>query len=41
VLSEDKVLRPDLRLSRSDLGVRKVGEIVRWFAGFVGGHVPS
>jgi hypothetical protein len=40
VLPEDKALRPDLRLARSDLGVRKVKEVSWWFAGLVGGHVP-
>jgi hypothetical protein len=40
VLQEDRLLRPDLRLGRSDLGVRKVGEIGRWFAGFIGGEAP-
>jgi hypothetical protein len=40
VVMEDRVLRPDLRLGRSDLGVRKVGEIVKWFSGFIGGDFP-
>lgn len=40
VVPEDRELRPDLRLGRSDLGVRRVGEIVRWFAGFIGGDAP-
>lgn len=35
----DKALRPDLRLGRSDPGVRKVAEVVRWFAEWVGGEV--
>ena len=36
----DKALRPDLRLARSDPGVRKVAEVVRWFADWVGGEGP-
>nr|XP_031863996.1 uncharacterized protein CI109_000640 [Kwoniella shandongensis]KAA5531068.1 hypothetical protein CI109_000640 [Kwoniella shandongensis] len=35
---EDAALRPDLRLGRSDAGVRKVAEVVRWFAEWVGGE---
>jgi hypothetical protein len=34
----DKGLRPDLRIGRSDLGIRKVGEVVDWFAEWVGGE---
>ncbi|KAK8854650.1 hypothetical protein IAR55_003389 [Kwoniella newhampshirensis] len=38
MLPEDRAVRPDLRLGRSDAGIRKVGEIVRWFAEWVGGE---
>ena len=37
---QDKLLRPDLRLGRSDAGVRKVAEVARWFAEWVGGEPP-
>ena len=40
LLPEDKALRPDLRLGRSDPGVRKVEEYARWFADWVGGDAP-
>jgi hypothetical protein len=40
VVPGDRELRPDLRLGRSDLGVRRVGEVVKWFAGFIGGDAP-
>ncbi|KZP29127.1 hypothetical protein FIBSPDRAFT_728098 [Athelia psychrophila] len=33
---EDKRLRPDLRLGVSDVAVRKVGAIVKWFEGMAG-----
>ncbi|ORX38397.1 hypothetical protein BD324DRAFT_354081 [Kockovaella imperatae] len=36
----DRLLRPDLRLGRSDAGIRKVAEIARWFAEWVGGDAP-
>ncbi|WVQ80043.1 hypothetical protein IAT38_002144 [Cryptococcus sp. DSM 104549] len=41
MVHEDRQLRPDLRLGRSDMGVRKVAEVVRWFAMWVGGEAPS
>lgn len=41
MVPEDRLLRPDLRLGRSDMGVRKVGEVVRWFANFIGGDAPA
>lgn len=37
----DRFFRPDLRLARSDPGVKKVAEVVRWFAEWVGGEGPS
>lgn len=40
MMAEDEALRPDLRLSRSDAGVRKVAEWARWFANWVGGEPP-
>jgi hypothetical protein len=40
MLPEDEALRPDLRLSRSDAGVRKVAEWAKWFADWVGGEPP-
>jgi hypothetical protein len=33
---EDKRLRPDLRLGYSDLAVRRVASLVRWFEGMAG-----
>lgn len=41
MIHEDRLLRPDLRLSRSDMGVRKVAEIARWFAQLIGGDAPA
>lgn len=41
VVPQDRLLRPDLRLSRSDMGVRKVAEVARWFAQFIGGDGPA
>lgn len=38
--AEDVALRPDLRLGRSDPGVRRVAEMARWFADWVGGVPP-
>ena len=40
MVQKDRLLRPDLRLGRSDMGVRKVAEIARWFAQLIGGDVP-
>ncbi|ORY35745.1 hypothetical protein BCR39DRAFT_31153 [Naematelia encephala] len=40
IVPEDKALRPDLRLARSDPGVRKVAECARWFAEWIGGEGP-
>lgn len=37
----DRLLRPDLRLGRSDMGVRKVAEVARWLAELIGGDAPS
>jgi hypothetical protein len=33
---EDRRLRPDLRLGKSDVGVRKVGAVVEWFERMAG-----
>ncbi|OCF57606.1 hypothetical protein L486_05065 [Kwoniella mangroviensis CBS 10435] len=41
MLLEDKMLRPDLRLGRSEVGIRRVEGIARWFAEFVGGEGPG
>ncbi|WWC63449.1 uncharacterized protein I303_106052 [Kwoniella dejecticola CBS 10117] len=41
MILEDKMLRPDLRLGRSEAGIRKVEGIARWFAGFVAGEAPA
>ncbi|WVW85445.1 hypothetical protein I302_107483 [Kwoniella bestiolae CBS 10118] len=41
MLLEDKMLRPDLRLGRSEIGIRRVEGVARWFAGFVGGEGPG
>lgn len=40
IVAEDEALRPDLRLSRSDAGVRKVADWARWFSNWVGGEPP-
>jgi hypothetical protein len=40
IFPEDRALRPDLQLARSDAGVRKVFEHARWFADWVGGEEP-
>ena len=40
IVPEDKALRPDLRLERSDMGIRKVREVADWFARWVGGAGP-
>ena len=40
IVSEDKALRPDLRLGRSDPGVRRVADTVAWFSAWVGGQGP-
>ncbi|KAK4685343.1 chitinase, partial [Tremellales sp. Uapishka_1] len=37
---EDRALRPDLRLARSDAALRKVVDFARWFAGEFGGEGP-
>lgn len=37
---EDRALRPDLRIGRSDPGIRRVAETVKWFADWVGGEGP-
>lgn len=39
-VAEDRMLRPDLRLERSDMGVRRVKEVAVWFARWVGGEPP-
>ena len=39
MVPEDKALRPDLRMARSDPGVRRVADMARWFADWVGGSV--
>lgn len=41
MIAEDRALRPDMRLSRSDVAIRKVAELARWFASWVGGEPPS
>jgi len=33
---EDHLLRPDLRLGESDMAVRRVAAVVRWFEGMAG-----
>ncbi|BEJ14042.1 hypothetical protein CspHIS471_0312160 [Cutaneotrichosporon sp. HIS471] len=38
--AEDRALRPDLRLARSDRGVQAVAEMARWCADWVGGKGP-
>lgn len=40
ISSEDAAFRPDLRLGRSDAGVKRVAEWARWFADWVGGEPP-
>ncbi|WVQ95109.1 hypothetical protein IAU59_002203 [Kwoniella sp. CBS 9459] len=37
---EDRMLRPDLRVGRSDAGVKRVEGVVRWFAEWIGGEGP-
>ncbi|WVN86213.1 uncharacterized protein L203_101374 [Cryptococcus depauperatus CBS 7841] len=37
VVKEDKLLRPDLRLGKSDMGVRVVGDTVAWFESWLSG----
>ena len=39
MVPEDKALRPDLRMARSDPGVRRVADMARWFADWAGGSV--
>lgn len=41
MVKEDRYLRPDLRLGSSDVGVRKVAEVVEWFADWLGAEGPS
>ncbi|OCF32725.1 hypothetical protein I316_05646 [Kwoniella heveanensis BCC8398] len=41
MLREDKALRPDLRVGRSDAGVKRVEGVVRWFAHWIGGEAPT
>lgn len=42
MMPEDRALRPDLgTLARSDIGVRRVAEMVQWCAEWVGGEGPS
>jgi len=41
MVPEDKSLRPDLRIGRSDVAIRRVGEYVEWFANWVGGEGPA
>lgn len=41
MVKEDRYLRPDLRLGSSDVGVRKVAEVVEWFADWIGAERPS
>ncbi|WVQ72066.1 hypothetical protein IAR50_001610 [Cryptococcus sp. DSM 104548] len=36
VVKEDRQLRPDLRLGRNDVGIRKVGDVVAWFEQWLG-----
>ncbi|WVF67519.1 hypothetical protein IAT40_002275 [Kwoniella sp. CBS 6097] len=38
---EDRALRPDLRVGRSDAGVKRVEGVVRWFAEWIGGEGPT
>jgi hypothetical protein len=40
MLAADRALRPDMRLGRSDVAIRKVGELAQWFAAWVGGEAP-
>ncbi|KLT41167.1 hypothetical protein CC85DRAFT_286727 [Cutaneotrichosporon oleaginosum] len=40
ISAEDRALRPDLRLARSDRGVQAVAEMARWCAEWVGGEGP-
>jgi hypothetical protein len=40
MVPEDKSQRPDLRIGRSDPGIRRVAEVARWFADWVGGEPP-
>ena len=41
MMVEDKALRPDLRLARSDPGLRRVSEFAKWFATWVDGEGPG
>ncbi|ODN90761.1 hypothetical protein L198_06077 [Cryptococcus wingfieldii CBS 7118] len=36
VVKGDRQLRPDLRLGKSDVGIRKVGDVVAWFEEWLG-----
>ncbi|WVR09474.1 hypothetical protein IAU60_006541 [Kwoniella sp. DSM 27419] len=40
MLKEDRALRPDLRVGRSDAGVKRVDGVARWFAEWVDGKAP-
>ena len=40
LVPEDAALRPDLRLERSDMGIRRVKEVADWFARWVDGEAP-
>jgi len=40
MMAEDRALRPDLRVGRSDAGVRRIAEIAKWFAEWVNGNGP-
>ncbi|KAL1413037.1 hypothetical protein Q8F55_000786 [Vanrija albida] len=40
MMEEDARLRPDLRLARSDPGMRRVADMARWCAEWVGGEAP-
>ena len=40
MLAEDKIFRPDLRLARSDAGLKRVVDHARWFAAWLGGEGP-
>lgn len=41
MMLKDQLLRPDLRLGRSDPGIRKVAEVAKWFAEWMEGEPPE
>jgi hypothetical protein len=40
MVPQDRALRPDLSLARSDPGIRRIAELAHWCAEWVGGEAP-